>query len=192
MEPDTQPTLRAVFTVFEQKKTLPPELRLHPVLVHFGQAGDQAGARGFETKALMAPWDVRVALVLVNSGSEADPQLLTQAGSVWPVAKRPGGPFPDRIGVGRTRTADISLRMGSVSKYHAYFIYNDAERRWEVWDARSRNGTWVGDRRLPSGSGAPVENCTQLSFGDEAFLFFTEPGFRALVEALAKTGPGRP
>ena len=91
------------------------ELRQRPVLVHCDKSA-HGDAWGFETKAMIAPWDTRVALALVRSGRMADPELLSKAGAVYPVTKRPGGPFPDRIGVGRTRTADISVRLGRVSK----------------------------------------------------------------------------
>jgi pSer/pThr/pTyr-binding forkhead associated (FHA) protein len=132
----------------------------------------------------MAPWDTRVVLAMVKSGTQVDPELVAKAGAVFAVAKRPGGPFPDRIGVGRARTADISLRLGSVSKYHAYFTH-DEKGRWLIWDARSRNGTRVGERRIEPGDGVELSNGTQLTFGDEAFLFFSDVGFRKLLDSIA-------
>lgn len=187
-DPNTTLTLQAVVSAFESRGGIAPaELRDHPALVHCTGV-DKAEAWGFETRAVVAPWDARVALAVVRSGSRASPELLAKAGAVYTVMKRPGGPFPDRIGVGRTRTADISLRLGSVSKYHAYFTYDEAQRRWHIWDARSRNGTRVADRRLEPGEGSPLENGIQLTFGDEPFLFFTERGFRELVETLAQNG----
>jgi hypothetical protein len=161
------------------------ELRGRPALVHCDNS-TKTDTWGFETRAVMAPWDTRVALSMVKGGRLADPELLSKAGAVYAIAKRPGGPFPDRIGVGRTRTADISLRLASVSKYHAYFTFEEAQACWKVWDARSRNGTSVGERRLGSGEGAVVENGSSITFGEDTFLFFTDAGFRKLLESLAQ------
>lgn len=184
------PTLQEIVTAFERKGLAAlADYQERPALVHCDRSS-KGESWGFETRAVVAPWDTRVAFALVRSGRMADPELLSKAGAVYPVAKRPGGPFPDRIGVGRTRTADISLRLSSVSKYHAYFTYDEAQRCWTLWDARSRNGTTVGDKRLQGGEGAVVENGTSVLFGEDVFLFFSEQGFRTLVESLAQSGPG--
>jgi hypothetical protein len=185
-EPGAPPTLQELVSAFESKGPAAlGELRERPALVHC-DSSSKTDTWGFETRAVMAPWDTRVALSMVKGGRLADPELLSKAGAVYIVAKRPGGPFPDRIGVGRTRTADISLRLGSVSKYHAYFTHEEGQGGWKVWDARSRNGTSVGERRLSSGEGAVVENGMNILFGEEVFLFFSETGFRKLVESLAQ------
>jgi hypothetical protein len=183
-------TLQELVSAFETKGPAAlGELRERPALVHC--AGTVKGESwGFETRAVTAPWDTRVALSMVKNGRLADPELLSKAGAVYAVAKRPGGPFPDRIGVGRTRTADISLRLSSVSKYHAYFTCEEPGHVWKLWDARSRNGTTVGVRRLGSGEGSVVENASSVMFGEDVFLFFTQAGFRKLVESLASTIPG--
>ena len=162
---------------------LVPELREHPALVHCGTSEDVPEASmGFATRAVTAPWHLRVARALALSGSRANPILTAKAGAVYAVAKRPGRPFPDRIGVGRVRTADISLRLDSLSKYHAYFTC-DGET-WQLWDARSRNGTMVGDKEVAPGQGMTVTDSAQIMFGDEAFLFFMPAGFRALLKSL--------
>lgn len=62
------------------------------------------------------------------------------------VKKRPGGPFPLRVGVGRTRNSDVSLRFGTVSKLHAQFFLD--EPPWTLVDLDSANGTFVNDERL--------------------------------------------
>ena len=163
------------------------DLQDHAALVHCGEELPQQ-AWGYETRAVAAPWDTRVVLALVKSGAQINPEVMAKAGAVYAVAKRPGGPFPDRIGVGRARTADISMRSPSVSKYHAYFTYEDAKREWFVVDARSRNGTRLGDRRLEAGDPVKLINGAQLMFGDETFLFFTPDGFRQVLDSLAQTG----
>ncbi|MFT3925724.1 MAG: FHA domain-containing protein [Myxococcales bacterium] len=185
LESPAPTTLQELVTAFEKSgRTALGELSQHPALIQCDGAGSQK-AWGFDTVAVSSPWDLKVALGLAQSGLKADPEILVKAGAVYPVAKRPGGPFPDRIGVGRARTADISLRLSSVSKYHAYFAIDEAKRAWSVWDARSRNGTTVGQRKLEAGEGAAIENGASILFGEGLFLFFTRDGFLSLVKGLA-------
>ena len=184
-------TLQAIVSAYEARGPLSLlEFRDRPALVHC-DAQAKPDAWGFETRAVVAPWGTRVALALARGGKMGDMEMLAQAGAVYPVAKRPGGPFPDRIGVGRSRTADISLRLSSVSKYHAYFSYDEREKRWLLWDARSRNGTSVGRTRVDPSAGAPLENGVDIHFGEDSFLFFTDVGFAKLVQNLAQSGPKR-
>jgi hypothetical protein len=185
-EPQAPPTLRALVTGFELKGTVVlGDLQDHPALVHCGEELVEQHW-GFETRAVSAPWDARLVLAMVKAGSTVSPELMAKAGAVYAIAKRPGGPFPDRIGVGRTRTADISLRAASVSKYHAYFTHDEQTGAWLVVDARSRNGTRVGDSRIEPGVGKKLENGAQIMFGDETFMFFTARGFRALLDSLVQ------
>jgi hypothetical protein len=185
-DPQAPPMLQTVVGAYELRgRAVLGDLQDHAALVHCGEAlPDQAW--GFQTRAVAAPWDTRVALALVRSGAQINPEVLAKAGAVYAIAKRPGGPFPDRIGVGRARTADISLRSPSVSKYHAYFTCEEGRREWSVVDARSRNGTRVGERRLEAGDPAKLANGAQLMFGDETFLFFTPDGFRQVLDSLAQ------
>ncbi len=179
--------LQAVVGAYELKgRVVLGDLQDHAALVHCGEEMPNQ-AWGYETRAVAAPWDARVVLALVKSGAQINPEVLAKAGAVYAVAKRPGGPFPDRIGVGRARTADISLRSPSVSKYHAYFTYEDARREWLVVDARSRNGTRLGDRRLEPGDPVKLTSGAQLMFGDETFLFFTPDGFRQVLDSLTQS-----
>ncbi len=178
--------LQAVVSAYEIKgRTILGNLQDHAALVHCGEELLSQPC-GYETRAVAAPWDTRVFLALLKSGTQINPEVMAKAGSVYAIAKRPGGPFPDRIGVGRARTADISLRSPSVSKYHAYFTYDEAKREWFVVDARSRNGTRLGDGKLEAGDPIRLANGSQLMFGDETFLFFTPDGFRQVLDSLAQ------
>ncbi len=178
-------TLQALVSSYERQGVASlGELARHPVLVHIENTSPQT-SYGFETVTIGASWDLRVALGLAQSGLSADPELLAKAGAVYAISKRPGGPFPDRIGVGRARTTDISLRLSSVSKYHAYFRFDEVTQAWEVWDARSRNGTTVGKQKLAAGEGKALENGASILFGEGLFLFFTRDGFLSLVKGLA-------
>lgn len=181
------PTLEAVVGAYEVKgRAALGALRDRAALVYCGgNVGAQAW--GYEThSAVAAPWDTRVVIAVLKSGSRLNPEVLAKASAVYAITKRPGGPFPDRIGVGRARTADISLRVPSVSKYHAFFTQDDATREWTLVDARSRNGTRVGERKLEGGDSVKLTNGAQLMFGDEAFLFFTAEGFGQVLDLLAQ------
>jgi hypothetical protein len=178
-------TLQGAVTAFEKGgRASLAELAQHPALIHIDAAQEQK-TYGFETVTISSHWDLKVAIGLAQSGLKADPELLVKASSVYAVAKRPGGPFPDRIGVGRARTTDISLRLSSVSKYHAYFHRDEESGGWGIVDARSRNGTTVGKQKLEAGEGTKLENGANLLFGEELFLFFTAEGFLRLVKGLS-------
>ncbi len=77
---------------------------------------------------------------------------------VLPVKKtRPT--FPGMITVGRTRNNDIVIEDALVSKFHAYL--QTKQGQLELVDANSRNGTFVGDRRVEA-KGEPA----RLKLGD--------------------------
>ncbi len=78
--------------------------------------------------------------------------------------------FPSMITVGRTNNHDIVLADVAISKFHAYFRTRDG--RLEVADAGSRNGTWVGLRRLdPKGTGLALTSGDVIRFGPIEFAF---------------------
>jgi hypothetical protein len=54
--------------------------------------------------------------------------------------------FPSMITVGRTQNNDVVVPDTSISKFHAYFRIDKGIV--EVADAQSRNGTFLGQRRL--------------------------------------------
>ena len=68
---------------------------------------------------------------------------------VVPLRKRAGSgkSFTSRISVGRAMNNDVVLRHESISKFHAW-LEADERARFFVYDASSRNGTWVGATRL--------------------------------------------
>lgn len=159
--------------------------RDRPALLHCGGEGTEK-VFGFETRAVEAPWHARVALSLARSDLRVQPETLVQVTTVYPLLKRPGGPFPERIGVGRTRQADVTLRAPSISKYHAYFTFDSQGSVWSVVDARSRNGTWVGKQRVSSGESMRLEDGVFLLLGEESFLFFSAEGFHNLLNTLSR------
>jgi len=91
--------------------------------------------------------------------------LMEQAHIAIPMRKRPasGSAFMDRISAGRALNNDVVLRHESVSKFHAW-LEVDEERHVYVYDAGSRNGTFVAGVRLAPRSGSPVPVTAELRF----------------------------
>jgi hypothetical protein len=97
------------------------------------------------------------------------------------IRKRPGNPFPDRIGVGRAQNCDIVLRLPFISKLHAHFVQGGgADPRagsggapaphssmayLRVVDSRSANGTSVNGRDLAPGEAAEATSGDWIGFG---------------------------
>jgi tetratricopeptide (TPR) repeat protein len=93
---------------------------------------------------------------------------------------------PSSITLGRAKTNDVIVRDSFVSKVHAFF--RNADGRWELADAGSRNGTWIASRRLDAkGEAVPVRSGDVLTFGRVAFFFLDATG---LWDRLRN--PGKP
>ena len=101
---------------------------------------------------------------------------------VIPILKAEGRPFPERIGVGRTRGTDIVLLSSDVSKYHAYFAV-EAER-WTITDASSSNGTFVNGERLAPMAPSRLEDGALVAFGSHLYQFRTPAGFCSLLGTI--------
>src|SRR5215813_1822023 len=56
---------------------------------------------------------------------------------LYPLAKKPGASFPDRITIGRTTNNDVVIADPSVSRLHAYV--RRVGEAWVVADAGSKN-----------------------------------------------------
>ncbi len=78
--------------------------------------------------------------------------------------------LPSAITLGRADSNDLVVRDTFVSKVHALFRHSGG--RWELADAGSRNGSWVGNDRLePRGPSLPLINGDVLTIGRTAFFF---------------------
>ena len=90
---------------------------------------------------------------------------------VYPLAKKAGASFPDRITIGRTSNNDIVIADTSVSRLHAYLRRGNSG--WVVADAGSKNGSWIGGETLEARREHPVASRALLRFGDVDLTFFT-------------------
>lgn len=88
---------------------------------------------------------------------------------VYPLAKKPGASFPDRITIGRTSNNDVVIADHSVSRLHAYVRQADG---WVVADAGSKNGSWLGDEQLEPRRESALSPGAVLRLGDVDLTFY--------------------
>lgn len=144
-----------------------------PVLLMPNSATDHkptdAVSAGFMTKFQGGP--------TTPGGAPAKKHALVPVESflVIPVVKNEGRPFPDRIGVGRTKGTDITLLDRDVSKYHGYFSI--AGVVWSFTDVGSSNGTFIRGERLTAMTPTPVDDGMEIGFGNGRYVFRTSTTF---------------
>lgn len=83
---------------------------------------------------------------------------------IYPLAKKPGASFPDRITIGRTANNDIVITDQSISRLHAYV--KSAANGWVVADAGSKNGSWLDQASLEARKEKPIDTKNLLRLGD--------------------------
>ncbi len=66
------------------------------------------------------------------------------------VEKRPGvqNPFTMGITLGRVETNDVAIEDSSVSRFHAWLQFDARANQWSLYDADSKNGTFVDGEPL--------------------------------------------
>lgn len=89
---------------------------------------------------------------------------------VYPLAKKPGASFPDRITIGRTPNNDIVITDASISRLHAY-VKSDG-RSWLVADAGSKNGSWLDRTALEARKEKKLGTRMVLRLGDVDLTFY--------------------
>lgn len=89
---------------------------------------------------------------------------------IYPLAKKPGASFPDRITIGRTPNNDVCIADSSVSRLHAYLRQQGAG--WVVADAGSKNGSWLRGETLAARKERPVASREILRLGDVDLTFY--------------------
>lgn len=88
---------------------------------------------------------------------------------LYPLAKKPGASFPDRITIGRTANNDIVVADPSVSRLHAYVRQAAG---WVVADAGSKNGSWLDDVALEPRRETALPAGAELRLGDVRMTFY--------------------
>ena len=98
---------------------------------------------------------------------------------VYPLAKKPGASFPDRITIGRTPNNDIVIVDHSVSRFHAYLRLDG--KAWVVADAGSKNGSWLGSTTLEARKERTVSSKSIVRIGDVDLTFYLAPDLYAAL-----------
>jgi hypothetical protein len=88
---------------------------------------------------------------------------------LYPLAKKPGASFRDRITIGRTNNNDVVISDPSVSRLHAYVRQAEG---WLVADAGSKNGSWLGHVALEPRRETALPPGAVVRFGDVRMTFF--------------------
>jgi hypothetical protein len=96
---------------------------------------------------------------------------------LYPLAKKPGASFPDRITIGRTPNNDVVIAEHSVSRLHAYVRLDDGARptglgAWVIADAGSKNGSWLDEVPLAPRREARLPPGGVLRLGDVVATFY--------------------
>lgn len=89
---------------------------------------------------------------------------------VFPLVKKPGASFPDRITIGRTQNNDLEIIDHSVSRFHAYV--RQAGAGWVVADAGSKNGSWLRGAALEPRREQQLPSKAVLRLGEVDLTFF--------------------
>ena len=88
--------------------------------------------------------------------------------------------------IGRSPACGLQLGNTLASAEHAAFHWTGAD--WQVRDLGSRNGTFVGRRRLDPGESLPVALGARIAFGDPRDLFELVDAAAPLAMARAESG----
>jgi hypothetical protein len=90
--------------------------------------------------------------------------------SVFPIVKKPGASFPDRVTIGRTANNDLVLGEHSISRFHAY-VRQDGQT-WLFADAGSKNGCSVQGERLAPRKEKVLVSRAVVRVGDIDLTFY--------------------
>jgi hypothetical protein len=132
-------------------------------LVRYRHDGDDAAASGVTTLSL----DEEIEETLPHGRVALDEVVL----QFFPLAKKPGASFPDRITIGRTPNNDVVIADTSVSRLHAY-VRKDGTG-WVVADAGSKNGSWLRGETLEARREKPLPSRALLKLGDVELTFYS-------------------
>jgi len=89
---------------------------------------------------------------------------------LFPLVKKPGASFADRITIGRTHNNDIAIIDHSVSRFHAYVRQTGSG--WVVADAGSKNGSWLRGVTLEARREQPLPSKVVLRLGEVDLTFY--------------------
>ena len=130
------------------------------VLVRYRAPGPDPTTTGTRTMA----FDMTVDEAISHGRLPPDPTEM----ELYPLTKKPGASFPDRITIGRTVNNDVVIADPSVSRLHAYVRQAPG---WVVADAGSKNGSRLGDLALEPRREVALAPSSVLRLGDVQLRF---------------------
>lgn len=128
----------------------------------------------FDDPTKSVPFDT----VVIDTREVVEPESYV----VFPIRKKAGNPWPERISLGRARNCDVVIRHNSISKLHAHFFVDG--REFVFCDASSKNGSELNGRRLRAHERCRMQYGDVIGFGlidatfdDAAGLYTFARGF---------------
>jgi hypothetical protein len=132
------------------------------------RALDASAAGGTQTLTLDQDYpDENQADATLPYGRDLPPEVDLE---VYPLTKKAGASFADRITIGRTANNDIVINDSSVSRLHAY-IRRDGNH-WIVADAGSKNGSWLRGSKLEARRETALPSRAVLRLGEVELTFY--------------------
>jgi hypothetical protein len=128
---------------------------------------DDSGEGGDRTLTLDEAHDGETIEETLPHGTFSVSQLEME---IFPLVKKPGASFPDRITIGRTANNDIVIEDHSVSRLHAYLKHHATG--WLVADAGSKNGSWLRGQKMDARREAAITSRTVVRLGDVDLTFY--------------------
>lgn len=143
-------------------------------LVRYRSAEDDAASSGVTTLSL----DEEIEETLPHGRVELDDVDL----QIFPLAKKPGAAYPDRITIGRTNNNDVVIADTSVSRFHAY-VRRDGTG-WVLADAGSKNGSFLRGEPLEARRERPLPSRAMLKLGDVELTFYSATDLYAALGGM--------
>jgi hypothetical protein len=129
-------------------------------------------------------------LVTEVEGPEAEARELSPSQYlVFPIRKTERSIIARFYSVGQTRNNDVVVRDVTVSKFHAFFQDAGDGVSFVLQDARSTNGTYVNDERVPAqgdGDPVPVHSGDLVRFGRVELSFLRAEDLCSLVRTATQ------
>lgn len=86
--------------------------------------------------------------------------------------------------VGRSENRDLFIDHSTVSKRHAFLVWDEESSAYKLGDAGSTNGTMLNGHVVDSGEPVYLRDGNVVSFGDCDYLFFSPKGFADVLKRI--------
>jgi len=96
----------------------------------------------------------------------------------------PDGTIGKKLLVGRSADRELAIDHSTVSKRHAFIIFNEEQGAYQLGDAGSTNGTFLNGQAVEAGEPIFIRDGNIVSFGDCDYMFFSPEGFVELLKRL--------